>query len=199
MAKKIAEVSQKEKLKEIKSLFLSPPEEMYPETQIIESRLFSHKIDHNTIAKDDLLRIQGVEYKVVNEPEWKPYYDKDAYKRVELIRTSDDNLYTFTINKVVNFKGRAKYQFENMKEAALYIHDVTVRLPVDDRPLTKKSTYDDEGLKIVYEKYDPEKAFKREDFEEYCKKNHTYTSLIPDKLSGKINLSDIINKIKEEV
>lgn len=197
MAKKIAEVSQKEKLKEIKSLFLSPPEEMYPETQIIESRLFSHKIDHNTIAKDDLLRIQGVEYKVVNEPEWKPYYDKDAYKRVDLIRTSDDNLYTFTINKVVNFKGRAKYQFENMKEAALYIHDVTVRLPVDERPLTKKSTYDDEGLKIVYEKYDSEKAFKREDFEEYCKKNHTYTSLIPeDRLLIDLEKRDILILIK---
>lgn len=196
MPKKKTETNDKEKLKEIKSLFLSPPDEMYPETEVIESRLFSHRINYDKIAKDDLLMIQGVQYKVVNEPIWQPYFDNDAYKRVELIRISDDNLYSFTINKIVNYKGRAKYQFENMVESILYIHDVTVRLPVDSRPLTKKSNYDEEGLKIIYEKYDAEKAFKRDDFLEYCKENKTYKSLIPDD-KNLINLSrdEIIRSI----
>ena len=197
MPKKKTKITDKEKLKEIKSLFLSPPDEIYPETEIIEFRLFSHRINHDKIKKDDLLMIQGVQYKVVNEPLWQPYFDNDAYRRVELIRIFDDNLYSFTINKIVNYKGRVKYQFENMIEAALYIHDVTVRFPVDSRPLTKKSTYDNEGLKIIYEKYDPEKSFKREDFEEYCKDNKTYKSLIPDDSSLiKMQKKDLLVSIK---
>lgn len=172
----------REKLKELKSLFLSPLTDKYPDYDIIESRLFKHRIEPDNINKHDLLRIQGIEYRVVNQPKWKEYggNERDGYKRVELVRASDNNYYTVTINRTENYKRRLKYEFENLKEAGLYFHDVTVKMPNDDRKLTRQSHYDEEGLKILYSHYDPFVAYTRQNFMDYIEKNASFKSLVPD-------------------
>lgn len=171
----------KEKIKELRTLFLSPLSDRYPEKEMIESRLFKHRIDHDNINENDTLFLQATEYKVVNQPVWQSYSgnERDAYKRVEIVRVSDNNYYDFTINRTENYKRRLKYEYENLREVGLYYHDVTVNIPEDDREKNRKSHYDTESLENLYSLYNEKRAYSRQDFHNYIKKNNNYKSIVP--------------------
>lgn len=177
------------KYKELRSLFYSPDTEKYPKQEIIYSK--NLKIEADSLQKEKIIVVNDLKYKVVEDVIFKTYNDdfieslsgedinlKVSHKgQVILNRSSDNNLYSMDIYilREKDKNGNNIYYSEGLVEEQLYIHDVTVSLPEDNRPLTINSYLIEQKFKEMYREYDIKKAYKREDFKRYLKnpiKNH---------------------------
>lgn len=143
------------------------------------------------MQKEKIIVVNDLKYKVVEDVIFKTYNDdfieslsgedinlKVSHKgQVILNRSSDNNLYSMDVYilREKDKKGNNIYYSEGLVEEQLYIHDVTVNLPEDNRPLTINSYLIEQKFKEMYREYDIKKAYKREDFKRYLKnpiKNH---------------------------
>lgn len=173
----------KQKYDELSRLFYSPYTEKYPQQEVIEPE--NLKINEDLLKKGNSLVINGIKYKVGEDVIFKNHKEdfiesssgkdidiKVTHKgQVYLYRESDNNLYSMDIyiKKEKDKKGNKMYYLDEIIEEQLYIHNVTVNLPEDDRPLTITSYFNDLKFKEMYQDYNSEKAYTREDFENYPK------------------------------
>lgn len=173
----------KQKYNELCSLFYSPDTEKYPQQEVIEPE--NLKINGDLLKKGSHLVINGIKYKVGEDVILKnhkeDFFESSAGKEIDikvthkgqvyLYRESDNNLYSMDIyiKKEKDKKGNNMYYLDEIIEEQLYIHNVTINLPKDDRPLTVSSYFIDLKFKEMYKDYNSEKAYKRKDFVNYPK------------------------------
>jgi len=171
-----------QKYNELRSLFYSPDTEKYPLPEIINPG--NLKIKADLLRKGDPLVIEGVGYIVEENVIFKKHKAdfiessggddidiKVTHKaHVSLYRESDNNLYSMDVY-IKEEKGNNMYYFDDIVEEQLYIHNVTINLPVDDRPVAISSYFIDSKVKEMYKDYNHEKAYKREDFNNYLEEN----------------------------
>lgn len=172
-----------QKYNELSRLFYSSDTEKYPQQEVIKPK--NLKINEDLLKKGNSLVINGIKYKVGEDVIFKNHKEdfiesssgkdidiKVTHKgQVYLYRESDNNLYSMDIyiKKEKDKKGNKMYYLDEIIEEQLYIHNVTVNLPEDDRPLTITSYFNDLKFKEMYQDYNSEKAYTREDFENYPK------------------------------
>lgn len=180
---KSAEEVYEQKCSELRRLFYSPDTEKYPKQEIINPG--NLKIKPESLKKGKTLVINDIRYTIGEDVTFKNHKEdfiesssgkdldiKVTHKaQVSLCRDSDNNLYTMDVyvQEEKNNNGKNMYYLDEIIEEQLYIHNVTVDLPKDDRPLTINSYFIDSKLKEFYKEYDNKKAYKREDFNYYLK------------------------------
>lgn len=188
------------KYNELSHLFYSPNTEKYPIQEIINSE--SLKIEDDELRKGTNLIINGVKYIVNNDIVFKNYKEdvieslngeildvKASHKgEVYLTRSSDNNLYSMDVYIKEKKDNKGIYYFGEIIEEQLYIHNVTVNLPEDNRNLTMNSCFIDSKFKEMYKEYDVSKSYRREDFKDYFKKISALRSI--DK--------EVLNAFKDE-
>lgn len=171
-----------QKYNELRSLFYSPDTEKYPLPEIINPG--DLKIKADLLKKGDPLIIEGVGYiveeNVIFENHKKDFIESSGGDNIDikvthrahvsLYRESDNNLYSMDVY-IKEEKGNNMYYFDEIVEEQLYIHNVTINLPEDDRPVAISSYFTDSKFKEIYKDYNHEKAYKREDFNNYLEEN----------------------------
>lgn len=195
---KSADEVYEQKYSELRSLFYSSDTEKYPEQEIINPG--SLKIKPESLKKGKTLVINDIRYTIGEDVIFKNH-KKDSIEsssgedldikvthrgEVSLYRESDNNLYSMDlyVKEEKDKKGKNIYYVDDLVEEQLYIHNVTVNLPEDNRPLTRKSYFTDSRFSEIYKEYDSEKAYKREDFKNYLKEISNTTSIDEEVLNA---------------
>lgn len=187
-----------QKYSELRALFYSPDTEKYPEQEIINPG--SLKIKPESLKKGKTLVINDIRYTIGEDVIFKNHKEdfiesssgkdldiKVTHRgQVSLYRESDNNLYSMDVyvKEEKDKKGKNIYYVDDLVEEQLYIHNVTVNLPEDNRPLTRKSYFTDSRFEEIYKEYDSEKAYKREDFKNYLKEISNTTRIDEEVLNA---------------
>lgn len=195
---KSADEVYEQKYSELRRLFYSPDTEKYPEQEIINPG--SLKIKPESLKKGKTLVINDIQYTIGEDVIFKNHKEdfiesssgkdldiKVTHRgQVSLYRESDNNLYSMDVyvKEEKDKKGKNIYYVDDLVEEQLYIHNVTVNLPEDNRPLTRKSYFTDSRFSEIYKEYDSEKAYKREDFKNYLKEISNTTSIDEEVLNA---------------
>lgn len=187
-----------QKYSELCRLFYSPDTERYPQQEVINPG--NLKIKPESLKKGKSLVINDIRYTIGEDVIFKNHKEdfiesssgkdldiKVTHRgQVSLYRESDNNLYSMDVyvKEEKDKKGKNIYYVDDLVEEQLYIHNVTVNLPEDNRPLTRKSYFTDSRFEEIYKEYDSEKAYKREDFKNYLKEISNTTSINEEVLNA---------------
>ena len=187
-----------QKYSELHRLFYSPDTEKYPEQEVINPG--NLKIKPESLKKGKTLVINDIRYAIGEDVIFKNHKEdfiessagedldiKVTHRgQVYLYRESDNNLYSMDVyvKEEKDKKGKNIYYVDDLVEEQLYIHNVTVNLPEDNRPLTRKSFFTDSRFEEIYKEYDSEKAYKREDFKNYLKEISNTASIDEEVLNA---------------